>query len=69
MTEKALVGWKSIAEFLDWTLSKTMKYSKELRREGIILRTLKGRPPNRKWVVFTFPSLLMFWASERFKAK
>ena len=69
MTEKALVGWKAIAEFLGWTLSKTMKYSQELHREGIIFRTLKGRPPNRRRVIFTFPSLLIFWVSERFRVK
>jgi hypothetical protein len=65
--EKALVGWKAIAEFLGWTLSKTMRYSRELRREEIVLRTLKGRPPNRRWVVFTFPAWLMYWVSDHFR--
>jgi len=67
--EKALVGWKAIAEFLDWTLSKTMKYVPELHKEGLILATLKGRPPNRRRVIFTFPDLLKLWALERFRSK
>ena len=72
MTEKALVGWKAIADFLGWTLSKTMKYSKELRTLGIVFQTLKGKPPNRRRVIFTFPFVLILWLSEpkgRFRIK
>ena len=61
---KALVGWKAIADFLGWTLSKTMKYSQELRARGVVFKTLKGKPPNRRKVVFTFPIMLISWLSE-----
>jgi len=61
LEEKALVGWKAIADFLGWTLSKTMSHRRELREAEIIFNTLKGKPPNRRRVVFTFPSLLMKW--------
>jgi hypothetical protein len=59
--EKALVGWKAIADFLGWTVSKAMSRRKELREAEIIFATLKGKPPNRRRVVFTFPSLLIKW--------
>jgi len=65
MEEKAIVGWKAIADFLCWTVSKTMAHRKELRDAGIIFNTLKGKPPNRRKVVFTFPSLLIDWCKKR----
>jgi len=61
LEETALVGWKAIADFLGWTLSKTISHRKELREAEIIFTTLKGRPPNRRRVVFSFPSLLISW--------
>ncbi len=61
MEEKALVGWKAIADFLGWSLSKAMSHRKELREAEVIFNTLKGKPPNRRRVVFTFPSLLINW--------
>jgi hypothetical protein len=61
MEEKALIGWKAIADFLGWTVSKTVSHRKELREAEVIFNTLKGRPPNRRRVVFSFPSLLMNW--------
>jgi hypothetical protein len=65
MEEKALVGWKAIAEFLGWTVSKAMSRRKELSEAEIIFATLKGKPPNRRRVVFTFPSLLIKWCKIR----
>ena len=41
---KALVGWKAIAQFLGWTLSKTVSKRREMREAGIILDALKGKP-------------------------
>ena len=61
MEQKALVGWKAIADFLGWTVSKTVAHRKDLREAEIIFHTLKGKPPNQRRVVFTFPSLLINW--------
>ncbi len=61
MEEKVHVGWKAIADFLGWTVSKTMAHRKDLREAEIIFNTLKGKPPNRRRVVFSFPSLLINW--------
>jgi hypothetical protein len=65
LTGNALVGWKAIADFSGWALSKPVSYRKELYEAGIIFSTLKGKPPNRRRVVFTFPMLLIFWLSEK----
>jgi hypothetical protein len=61
MEEKALVGWKAIADFLGWTVSKAMSHRDDLSEEEILFKTLKGKPPNRRRVVFSFRSLLIKW--------
>jgi len=61
--EKALVGWKAIAEFLSLPISTATSKRHEMKRAGIIFNRLQGKPPNRRWVVYTFPSLLILWSS------
>lgn len=56
VTEEALVGWAEICRHMRCNLPE---YKKErLRNSGIIMYRLEGRPPKRKRVVYTFPSLL-----------
>jgi len=59
--EQALIGWREIARFLRWTESKVLSRRKELRDYGILFHTYVGKPPNRRKVVFTFPSLIQRW--------
>jgi hypothetical protein len=56
--ETALIGWKEIARFLGWSLSKAKSRRKEWADYGVIFYTLRGRPPNRHKVVCAFPSIL-----------
>ena len=63
MDGKTLVGREAIAEFLGWTLSKTVSKRREMREAGKILDALKGRPPHRRRIIYTFPLWLMLWLS------
>ena len=66
MTEKPLIGWKAIADFLGWTFSKAKSKRQQLKEARIIFPTLTGRPPNRKRVIIVYPSLLIDWLSLNF---
>jgi len=59
VTERALIGWKAIAEMFGVT-ERTMKARrKELLEIGVIFYMNHGRPPRKR--VCAFPSLLMRW--------
>ena len=56
--ETALIGWKAIADYLGWSLSKTISRRKEWQEYGVIFYTIFGKPPNRHKRVCAFPSLI-----------
>jgi len=59
--ERALVGWKAIADFLGCPVSTAMSKRHKFREAGIIFSRLQGSPPNRRRVIFTLPSLLRLY--------
>ena len=57
--ERALIGWKPIAQMFGVT-DRTMKSRREeLLRAGVIFYMNHGCPPRKR--VCAFPSLLMRW--------
>lgn len=64
MQEEPLVGWVQIAKYLGWTYDKAIKRIKEFRERGILFETLRGRPPKRRRIIFTYPSLLREYLQE-----
>ncbi len=54
--ERALVGWKEIAQYLGVSLRTAKSKRKEFEKCGVIFQRWIGRPP-RKYVC-SFPNLL-----------
>ena len=67
--EKPLEGHKEIAEFMGWTLDKVKRHSKKLQDKGVFIKQLQGRPPNRRWVINAYPSIVMAEMPELSKQK
>jgi hypothetical protein len=59
MTERALMGWREIAEFMRWSESKAKRKKDELLKAGVIFYSRTGRPPILS--VQAFPAVLQDW--------
>jgi len=57
--ERALVGWKAIAQMFGVTERTMQARRQELIEVGVIFYMNHGRPPRKR--VCAFPSLLMRW--------
>ena len=57
MEEDILIGWENIERLFPGGYI-THKKRRILRREKVVMKRLFGRPPNRKWRVFTMRSLV-----------
>jgi hypothetical protein len=59
--ETAIIGWKAIANYLQWTTKKAISRRKEWMEAGIIFYSIFGKPPNRHKRVCCFPSMIQRW--------
>jgi hypothetical protein len=66
--ERALVGWQQIADFLNWSYTKTASRRKEWEAHGVIFHTAFGKPPNRRIYVSAFPSVIQKWIAVSVKS-
>lgn len=57
--ERALVGWKAIADMFSLSERAMISKRKELLEYGVIFYMHHGRPPKKR--VCAFPSLLQRW--------
>jgi len=57
--ERALIGWKAIANMFGVTERTMISRRKELLEYGVIFYMHHGRPPRKR--VCAFPSLLQRW--------
>ena len=64
MVEQQIIGWHDISLFLGMSVSWCSAHRDELFEAGVVKHKLLGRNPNRHWVVYTWPSLLMIWDAE-----
>lgn len=67
--EMPLVGLEKIAQFMNLTLDQVKRISKELQRQAIFIRQLKGKPPNRRPSIIAYPSSLKSYMENQSKQK
>lgn len=65
--ERALTGWKEIADFLSWSEYKVLTHRDELENAGVVFYCYMGRPPTKR--VQAFPSAIMAWTLMKAKKK
>lgn len=59
--ERALIGAKEIAEYLNWSIAKLKNHLPEMMKAKIVFKEWFGRPPHRQHNLYTFPTLLQRW--------
>ncbi len=62
--EKQIQGWDQISEFLGMSKGWCLLHRNDLFKAGVVKHKLIGRPPRRRKIVYTWPSLLMLWDDE-----
>ena len=55
MQEKPIIGLEGIADFLALSTWTVKKYSRQWQKEGFLFSQLVGRPPNRRWLILSYP--------------
>jgi DNA-binding MarR family transcriptional regulator len=58
MQEDPIVGLQAIANYLALSIYTVKKYSKKWQDEGFLINRKIGRPPNRRKVIISYPSIL-----------
>jgi DNA-binding MarR family transcriptional regulator len=58
MQEEPIMTLQSIADFTGYSLATVKKHSREWQKKGFLIPRLFGRPPNRRKVIVSYPSLL-----------
>lgn len=56
--EEPIVGLKAIAAYLFLGIEAVKKHSKDWQNKGLLIPRLVGRPPHRRRVILSYPSLL-----------
>lgn len=56
--EEPIVGLQAIADCLYMSVEVVKKHSKDWQKRGFLFCRLKGRPPHRRKVIISYPSLI-----------
>jgi len=61
MTEKLLVGWQAIANYLGCSERTARRKAHELKRSGVVFYQWLGTPPQKR--VCAWPIMIRSWTS------
>ena len=67
--EKPMRGQKEIAAYMGWSLDKLKHKSKELQSKGVLIRTMKGKPPHLRVEIIAYSSTVKAYIEEESKQK
>ena len=56
--EEPIIGLKEIAKYLFLGVEAVKKHSKEWQRQGLLISRIVGKPPRRRKIILSYPSLL-----------
>ena len=58
MQEDPVIGLQAIANYLALSIHTVKKYSKQWQSDGFLIVRKVGRPPNRRKIIISYPSIL-----------
>lgn len=56
--ESPIVGLKAVAAYLCLGIEAVKKHSKDWQGQGLLISRLVGKPPHRRRIIISYPSLL-----------